>query len=90
MTTYLILGIILAALTPTITAAVKKYAINNKALSSLMPLVLTAIMWLGDALIAGMNPFSDAAMGGLVVLLAGALSGAKGRDIYKYVLAKAA
>jgi hypothetical protein len=84
---YILLGLILVALTPIITAAVKKYAINNKALSAVMPLILTAVVWLGDALLTGINPFSDPGMmDGLLVLLAGSLSGAKVRDVYKHLL----
>lgn len=87
---YIILGLILVALTPIIIAAVKKYAVNNKILSALMPLILTSVVWVGDTLIAGIGLGSDAALEGLVILLAGSLAGAKGRDIFKHTLKKVA
>ena len=86
----IILGLVLAGLTPAITAAVKKWILNNPALSSLMPAILTAIAWFGDSLIMGISPFGEAGLAMLVAALTGSLAGAKGRDVYKHTMKKAA
>lgn len=85
-----LLGLLLAGSTPTIIAAIKQYAINNPAVSAVVPFVLSALAWIGDALLTGLNPFSEDGMTLLIVSLTGSLAGAKGRDVVKHTFKKAA
>lgn len=80
----IILGLALAAATPAIIAFLKVKVVNNPALSAVMPFALTAITWVGDALISGVNPFGEAGLSMLIAALSGSLVGAKGRDVWKY------
>ena len=86
----IVMGLILAILTPTMTAAIKKYAKNIKALSALMPVILTAIAWMGDSLISGVPPMGPEGMELLIAYLSGSLVGAKARDVVKYTMKQAA
>jgi len=79
-----VLGLILAILTPTLTAAIKKYAVNSKVLSALMPVIFTAIAWMGGSLVSGMSPFGPEGMEVLIAALSGSLGGAKLRDVFKH------
>ena len=86
----IVMGLLLAILTPTITAAIKKYAKNIKALSALMPVILTAIAWMVDSLVSGVSPLGPEGMEVLIAALSGSLAGAKARDVVKHTLNKAA
>lgn len=77
-------GMLLAAATPPIVEAVKKFGLKNKLVLSLSPVILSFIVWVGDILLTGVNPFKVEQLLLFVGLFTASAGGAKFRDIWKY------
>lgn len=87
---YILLGLLLAAITPALTGSIKMWMAEHaatplgKLAAALSPAVYATIGWLVDTLLMGADPLSPEGKAALLTALIGALGGAKARDLVKY------